>query len=127
MTIISVSMDEGLLEELAKLQEELGFSGRSEVLRVGAQMLIADCKEKERLEGQLNAVLLLIHAQHDEDAVTGIKHEFEDIIHTQIHNHLRGDKCLEIFILGGDAARIKALITKFRATGKMEYVKLVVA
>ena len=127
MTIISVSMDDGLLEELAKLQEELGFSGRSEVLRVGAQMLIADCKEKERLEGQLNAVLLLIHAQHEEDAVTRIKHEFEDIIHTQIHNHLRGDKCLEIFILGGDAARIKELIVKFRTTGKMEYVKLVVA
>lgn len=127
MTIISVSMDDGLLEELAKLQEELGFSGRSEVIRTGAQMLIADCKEKERLEGRLNAVLLLIHAQHDEDAVTAIKHEFEDIIHTQIHNHLRDDKCLEVFILEGDAARVKELITKFRITGKMEYVKLVVA
>jgi CopG family nickel-responsive transcriptional regulator len=44
-------------------------------------------------------VLLLIHAQHVEDAVTAIKHEFEDIIHTQIHNHLREDKCLEVFIL----------------------------
>ena len=127
MTIISISMDEGLLEELDRLQEELGFSGRSEVIRTGARMLIADCKEKERLEGRLNAVLLLIHAQHVEDAVTAIKHEFEDIIHTQIHNHLRENKCLEVFILEGDAARVKELITKFRTTGKMAYVKLVVA
>ncbi|HDS46227.1 MAG TPA: CopG family ribbon-helix-helix protein [Methanomicrobia archaeon] len=127
MTIISVSMDDELLAELVKLQEELGFSGRSEVLRVGAQMLIADCKDKERLEGRLNAVLLLIHAQHVEDAVTAIKHEFEDIIHTQIHNHLREDKCLEVFILEGDAVRVKEMILKFRTTGKMEYVKLVLA
>jgi CopG family nickel-responsive transcriptional regulator len=75
----------------------------------------------------LNAVLLLIHAQHVEDVVTAIKHEFEEIIHIQIHNHLREDKCLEVFILGGDAARVKELITKFRTSGKMEYVKLVVA
>ncbi len=127
MTIISVSMDDPLLEELSTLQEELGFAGRSEVIRTGARMLIADCKEKERLKGLLNAVLLLIHAQHVEDAVTAIKHEFEDIIHTQIHNHLREDKCLEVFILEGDAARIKELIAQFRATGKMAYVKLVVA
>ncbi len=127
MAIISVSLNGGLLEELDKLQGELGFSGRSEVMRAGARMLIADCKEKERLEGWLNAVLLLIHAQHVEDVVTAIKHEFEDIIHTQIHNHLREDKCLEVFILEGDAARIKELMTKFRTTGKMAYVKLVVA
>ncbi|MCK4733836.1 MAG: hypothetical protein KAT65_15385, partial [Methanophagales archaeon] len=31
-----------------------------------------------------------------------MKHEFEDIISTQIHNHLREDKCLEVFILEGD-------------------------
>jgi len=127
MTIISVSLNDGLLEEIDKLQKELGFSGRSEVIRAGARMLIADSKEKEKLEGRLNFVLLLIHAQKAEDVVTEIKHEFEDIISTQIHNHLREDKCLEVFILEGDAARIKELVRLFQATGKMDYVKLIVA
>jgi CopG family nickel-responsive transcriptional regulator len=127
MTIISVSVNDGLLEELDKLQRELGFSGRSEVIRAGARMLIADSREKEQLEGTLNAVLLLIHLQKAEDMVTEIKHDFEDIISTQIHNHLREDKCLEIFILEGDAARIKELVRAFQASGKMDYVKLIVA
>ena len=127
MTIISVSLNDGLLEEIDQLQKELGFSGRSEVIRAGARMLIADSKEKERLEGRLNSVLLLIHTQKVEDTVTAIKHDFEEIISTQIHNHLRGDKCLEVFVLVGDAARIKELVRLFQTTGKMDYVKLIVA
>jgi CopG family nickel-responsive transcriptional regulator len=127
MTIISISLNDGLLAEIDKLQKELGFSGRSEVIRAGARMLIADSKEKEKLEGRLNSVLLLIHAQKVEDTVTEVKHEFEDIISTQIHNHLREDKCLEVFILEGVATRIKELVKLFQATGKMDYVKLIVA
>jgi len=127
MRIISISLTEELLEEIDRLQKELGFSGRSEVIRAGARMLLADNKEKEKLEGRLNSVLLLIHTQKVEDTVTEIKHEFGDIISTQIHNHLRGDKCLEVFILDGDAARIKHLVRLFQTSGKMDYVKLVMA
>ncbi len=127
MPIISVSLTDEILKELDKLQKELGFSGRSEVMRAGARMLLADNKEKEALEGWLNSVLLLIHAQKVEDTVTEVKHEFEDIISTQIHNHLREDKCLEVFILEGDAARIKQLVKLFRTSGRMDYVKLIVA
>ncbi|MCK4476384.1 MAG: CopG family ribbon-helix-helix protein [Methanophagales archaeon] len=127
MTIISISLTDEILEEIDRLQKELGFSGRSEVMRAGARMLLADNKEKEALEGRLNSVLLLIHAQKVEDTVTEIKHEFEDIISTQIHNHLREDKCLEVFILEGDAARVKQLVRLFHASGKMDYVKLIIA
>lgn len=127
MTIISISLKDEILEEIDRLQKELGFSGRSEVVRAGARMLLADNKEKEKLEGRLSSVLLLIHTQKVEDTVTEIKHDFEDIISTQIHNHLRGDKCLEVFILEGDAARIKQLVRLFHASGKMDYVKLVIA
>ncbi len=127
MRIISISLRDEILEEIDRLQKELGFSGRSEVIRAGARMLLADNKEKEKLEGMLSSVLLLIHTQKMEDTVTEIKHEFEDIISTQIHNNLRGDKCLEVFILEGDAARIKQLVRLFQTSGKMDYVKLVVA
>ncbi len=127
MSIISVSLNDELLEEITKLQRELGFSGRSEAIRAGARMLIADYKEKERLEGSLNFVLLVVHTQSMEDTVTGIKHEFEEIISTQIHNHLRKDKCLEVFILEGDAARVKELVRSLQTSGKMDFIKLIVA
>jgi CopG family nickel-responsive transcriptional regulator len=127
MAIISISLTDEILNEIDKLQQELGFSGRSEVMRAGARMLLADNKEKENLEGRLNSVLLLIHTQKVEGTVTEIKHKYEDIISTQIHNHLREDKCLEVFILEGDAGRIKQLVRLFRTSGKMDYVKLIVA
>jgi CopG family nickel-responsive transcriptional regulator len=127
MTIISISLRDEILEEIDRLQKELGFSGRSGVIRAGARMLLADNKEKEKLEGRLNSVLLLIHTPKVEDTVTEIKHDFEDIISTQIHNHLKGDKCIEVFILEGDAARIKQLVRSFQTSGKMDCVKLIIA
>ncbi|NQE46437.1 putative nickel-responsive regulator [ANME-1 cluster archaeon GoMg2] len=127
MAIISISLQDEILEEIDKLQKELGFSGRSEVVRAGVRMLLADSKDKGKLEGKLNSVLLLIHAQKVEDTVTEVKHEFEDIISTQIHNHLREDKCLEVFILEGDATRVKQLVQRFQTSRKLDYVKLIVA
>ncbi len=127
MTIISISLNEKILEEIDRIQKELGFSGRSEVIRAGTRMLIADNKEKEKLVGRINSILLLIHNQKVEDTVTEIKHRFEDITKTQIHSNLRENKCLEIFVLDGDAERIKEIARLFQASGKMEYVKLIVA
>ena len=127
MAIVSVSLNDKILEEIDRMQKELGFSGRSEVIRAGVRMLVSDNKEKERLTGKINSILLLIHNQKVEDAVTEIKHRFEDITKTQIHTHLREDKCLEIFILNGDADRIKRLVNLFQTSRKMEYVKLIVA
>ncbi|MDY6865274.1 MAG: CopG family ribbon-helix-helix protein [Halobacteriota archaeon] len=126
MAIISVSLNERILEEIDTLQKEHGFSGRSEVIRAGVRMLIADNKEKEGLVGTLNCVLLLIHSQKAEKIVTEIKHEFGDIINTQIHSHMREGKCLETFIIQGEADRVKYLLNLFQTNDKMEHVKLII-
>jgi len=126
MTIISVSLNEKLMDELDELQREMGFSGRSEVIRTGARMLLADKKEKETLKGDINSILVLIHPQESEDKVTEIKHDFEDIINTQIHSHLKDNKCLELFILEGNGQRMKELSDIFHTCRKMDYVKLII-
>ncbi len=123
--IISVSLSEKLLQEIDQLKEETGFSGRSDVIRASTRMLIADTQDKKNLEGNINSILILIHNQKSEDKVTEIKHDFEDIIETQIHSHLKEDKCLELFILEGDAIRMNTLTKMFQTTRKIEYVKLI--
>ncbi len=123
--IISVSLSEKLLQEIDQLKEETGFSGRSDVIRASTRMLIADTQDKKNLEGDINSILILIHNQKSEDKVTEIKHDFEDIIETQIHSHLKEDKCLELFILEGDANRMNTLTKMFQTTRKIEYVKLI--
>lgn len=126
MPIVSISLNEKLLTEIDKIKEEIGFSGRSEVIRASARMLIADNKEKRDLKGEINSILVLIHNQEVEDKVTEIKHDFEDIINTQIHSHLKENKCMEIFILDGSADRIKELARMFQISRKLDYVKLIV-
>lgn len=126
MTIISISLNEKLLGELDSLKEDMGFSGRSDVIRAAARMLIDDNRQSKNISGKVNAVIFLIHSQKVEDKVTEVKHNYEDIINTQIHSHLKEENCLEIFILEGDASRIKDLARKFRNCGKMEHLKVIV-
>ena len=124
--IISVSLSENLLEEVSRIQREMGFSGRSEVIRAGLRRLIAEHRERKRLSGRINSILLVVHEREDEDIVNRIKHEFDDIINTQLHSHLKRNKCLEIFILDGDAERTREIVECFETCGKMEYVNLIV-
>ena len=123
--IISVSLSDKLLQEIDQLKEETGFSGRSDVIRASTRMLIADTQDKKNLEGDINSILILIHNQKSEDKVTEIKHDFEDIIETQVHTHIKEDKCLELFILEGDANRMNTLTKMFQTTRKIEYVRLI--
>ena len=125
MAIISISLSEKLLQEIDELKDETGFSGRSDVIRASTRMLIADNQDKKNLEGNINSILILIHKQKSEDKVTEIKHDFEDIIETQIHSHLKEDKCLELFILEGDAERMHTMTKLFQTTRKIDYVRLI--
>lgn len=125
MAIISVSLNEKLLEEIDALKDDIGFSGRSEVIRASTRLLISDNKEKNKLEGYINSILILIHPQKSEDKVTEIKHHFEDIINTQIHSHLEKNQCLELFILEGDAKRMRKLSKLLNQNIKFLYSKLV--
>jgi len=125
MSIISVSLSKKLLDEIDALKEEVGFSGRSEVIRASTRLLIADNNEKKEMVGEINAILILIHHQKSEDKVTQIKHDFEDIINTQIHSHLQENQCLELFILDGNASRIRELSRLLNQNIKYLYSKLV--
>ena len=126
MAIISISMDGQTLAELNKIEKGLAFAGRSEAVRAGVRALIAENRSADKLSGRIKAVLLLVHDESAESAATDLKHHFDEVIGTQIHSNLKGEKCLEIFILDGEAARIREMFQKSQATKKIDYAKLVV-
>ena len=125
MTIVSVSLNEDILSEIDKLQRSLGFSGRSEIVRAGIRNLLADEKDRQNLSGHLFAVLLAIHDEKSDDQVTEMGHGYDKLITTHIHNKIDGDRCLEIFLLRGDAEDIKDMTKKFQSNKKMDHVKLI--
>ena len=126
MVIVSISLNDKILEEIDRIQNDYGYSGRSEVIRAGTRLLISENKENEKLFGEINAILLLVHSQDAENIVSDIKHNYEDVTTTQIHSHLRR-KCLEIFVLDGNAEKIKEMVREYQINRKMDYVKLIVA
>ncbi len=125
-SIISISMKDRLLEEIDSLQEELGFSGRSELIRAGLRMLISDRKQKGELTGNVSAVLVVVHEEGNELEVTRHKHEFDEIIKTHLHSNLKKN-CMDLFILDGDAKQIVRLAESMRKVKNIEYVKLIVS
>jgi CopG family nickel-responsive transcriptional regulator len=126
MAIISLSLNETMLKELNSVQNAMGFSGRSEVIRAAIRMLLGELRE-ESLTGSVSGVLLLIHDHKAESIVTNVKHNFLDIIHTQLHNRFKEGKCLELFLLEGEAERVREMTRTFQKADSIELTKLVMA
>ena len=125
MPVISVSLNENILEEMTNSQNTLGFSGRSELIRAAVRMFITEMKTQNELSGKINGVMITSHNQDTEHFVTNMKHKYEDIISTQIHSRLENGKCLEVFILEGTAERAKQMLKTLQAHKKIDYVKLI--
>ena len=126
MPIISASLSDAMLQELQTIQKKMGFSGRSEAIRAAIRMLAAESKEKEKFAGRVRGILLLIHEHEAEGLVTQVKHTFPDIIHTQLHNRFDKGKCLELFLLEGDADRVREMTKIFQRVDRIEFVRLLV-
>lgn len=102
MPVVSISLNETLLEKLETIEENQGFSGRSEVIRTAIRNFINDRDELEDLEGEISAVMTV---RYDHD--TGLDtHRFQDLISSQLHSHDKEDNCLQVFILEGPAEDI---------------------
>ena len=125
MAIVSISLNDEILSELDRLQKSMGFSGRSEAIRAGIRSFVAEEKQKTELKGNIHAILLVIHNDEYDHIVSGIKHNFEDLISTHLHSKIEGEKCMELFVMDGEAERVSSITRDFQINKKMDTVKLV--
>ena len=126
MTIVSVSLNKEILSEMEKLQKLLGFSGRSEIVRAGVRNLLSEERTRQDLTGLLHALLLAIHDEKSDEEMTELRHAYDKLINTHLHSKIDRDRCLEIFLLKGDANEIRDMIKKFQSNKKIDNVKLIV-
>ena len=125
MPIVSISLTEEILKEIDTLQKNLGFSGRSDAIRAGIRSFVSEEKQKENLSGNVNAILLVVHNDEYDNQVNGIKHSYEDLITTHLHSKIEGDKCMELFMLKGEAEAVSTITKDFQINKKMDTVKIV--
>lgn len=127
MTIVSISLNSKILKEIDDLRDSIGYTGRSEVIRTAILLMVSEEKEKKKLQGKIDGVILVLHPDTNTEEVSTIRHKYEDIIKTHIHNQLDNHKCLELFVVSGDAKEILSLEEAFKTNRKLGLVKLIVA
>ena len=104
MTIVSISLNKDIIAEMDKIQKLLGFSGRSELIRAGIRSLLSEERKRNSITGSIHALFLVIHDEKSDDQVSEMRHPFDKVINTHLHSKIDKDKCLEIFLLKGDAS-----------------------
>jgi CopG family nickel-responsive transcriptional regulator len=125
MTIVSLSFPETMIAEMDRIQSAGGFAGRSELVRAAVRLLIEDSKQKDTLAGHMNAIVVVTHDESNEAPVTRLKHEFEEIVRTHIHNKISKSNCVELFLLEGDGKKIGSMVRELQKEDKLKSVKLV--
>ena len=126
MTIVSLSFPETMIQEMDQIQKSGGFAGRSELVRAAVRLLVEDSKEKSDLSGHMNAIVIVTHEESDEAPVTRVKHEFDEIVRTQIHDKISNNNCVELFLLEGNGQKIGSMVRELQKEDKLKSVKLVV-
>jgi CopG family nickel-responsive transcriptional regulator len=125
LAIVSISLNREILDQIDKLQNALGYSGRSEIIRAGLRNLLAEERQRQDLTGLLHGVLLIVHDEKSDDQVTEMRHDYDRLINTHLHSKIDSDRCLEIFLIKGDANDIREMTKKFQTNKKVEHIKLI--
>jgi CopG family nickel-responsive transcriptional regulator len=124
--VVSLSLPEAMIREMDEIQGSLGFTGRSELVRAAIRLLLQDFKEKSSLSGKIGAVLVITHAEENEEQVTRIKHKFDGIVRTHIHTKPSKKQCIELFLVEGDASDVNSMTKEFQKDDGIRSVKLLV-
>src|SRR5436853_1944051 len=126
MGIVSLSFPDQMIKEMDQIQRSGGFAGRSELVRSAIRLLLEDYKEKNALSGHMNAIIVVTHDESNEAPITKLKHEFEDIVKTHIHNKISHGNCVELFLVEGEGKKVASMTKAFQREEKMKSVKLIV-
>jgi CopG family nickel-responsive transcriptional regulator len=119
MTVVSVSMPDDLLERIDTFADEHGYTGRSEVVREAARNLLGEFEDKQLEERELMGVVTVLFDYSSsgvEQRMMSLRHEYEDLVASNVHSHVGDHYCLELFILEGSLADISTFVGKIRAT-----------
>lgn len=118
MERFTVSLEDDLLAQFERYMQKKGYANRSEAVRD----ILRDRLESERLqqdaEGHCVACLSYIYNHHERDLasrVTGAQHDHHDLVRSTLHVHLDHENCMEVAVLEGPTAEVRAFANALTA------------
>ena len=118
MTVVSVSMPETLLDRLDAFAEEHGYTGRSEVVREASRNLLGEFEDQKLEDRRLMGVVTVLFdfdGTDIESRMMGLRHEYDGLVTSHVHNHVGNHYCMELFVLEGSLDEISTFVGKIRA------------
>lgn len=113
MAVISISLPDTLLDQSDAFLKERGFAGRSELIRAALRDFLQH--EAPRTTGKTSATVTLLYPHGSERKIGEIRHDYTDIIQSLMHGHAE-DACVELFLIKGDADRLREFTDALRAS-----------
>ncbi len=126
MTVISISLSPDLVERLDNFVENSGYSSRSEAIRLAVRDTLSQFALQRLERGQVVATITVIsdRERHDINSrLMELRHEFEESIFSNMHLHIGGGQCVEIFVVQGRSEDVMGFILKVRAVRGIREVK----
>ncbi|WP_134671559.1 CopG family ribbon-helix-helix protein [Halorussus marinus] len=119
MTVVSISMPDELLERVDGFADEHGYTGRSEVFREAARNLLGEFEDRKLEDRELMGVVTVLFNYENttvEERMMHLRHEYEGLVASNVHNHVGDHYCMELFTLEGSLEDISTFVGKIRAT-----------
>jgi len=124
MTVISVSLTSDLLTRLDDFVESSGYSSRSEALRLAIRDILNQNSLRRMEKGIVMSTVTIISESHQATTHVGLmtlRNDFDELIFGNMHLHIEGGYCIEIFLVKGESKPIMDFISKSKAIrGVME-------
>ena len=124
MTVISLSLTHDLLERLDNFVESSGYSSRSEALRLAIRDSLNQHSLQRMEKGTVMSTVTIISESHEVTTHVGLmnlRNNFDALIFGNMHLHIEGGYCIEIFLVKGDSDDVMDFISKSKAIrGVME-------
>lgn len=125
---IGVAIDGNLLEKFDDLISRRGYTNRSEAFR---DLIRADLVNDvaQQPSSRIVGTITLLYDHHVRllsEKLTSLQHEHHGNILSSLHVHLDHDNCLEVIVLRGKAAEIRAIADRLIAAKGVKHGKLTV-
>ena len=124
MTIISMSVNESLLEKFDQISDKKGYTTRSEAFRDAIRKIVREGVWDEEIGGNIVIIMILYDKSQPKTKISYLHHQFEEI-QTNMHMHLDDSNCLEIFIAKGEGMRLKGIIKRIREIKGIKQVEFI--
>ncbi len=122
-----VSIEQDLLENYDRLIAERSYATRSEALRDLIREALIQQKIEMKSDTQALGSLTLVYDHHASNLLqemTGIQHNFHELILSVMHLHVNHNDCLEVIALRGVVAEIVALANGLLSLKGIKHGKL---